>query len=49
MQSQEMLRKVREMFHLQKDAPPPPRWQTLLASFYLGMLLYLAAHLVNLI
>lgn len=49
MRIREYTRKVQEMFHLQKDAPPPPRWQTLLASFYLGMLLYLAAHLVNLV
>jgi hypothetical protein len=44
--------KVRQFLmstHLHKDAPPPPRWQTLIASFYLGMLLYLAAQVMNLI
>lgn len=49
MQVRDMFRKVQVMFHLQKDAPPPPRWQTMLASFYLGLLLYLAAQMVNLI
>jgi hypothetical protein len=49
MQVRQMLQQLQEMFHLRKDSPPPPRWQTMLASFYLGLLMYLAAHLVNLI
>jgi hypothetical protein len=49
MHVQQMLRQIQDMFHLRKDSPPPPRWQTMLASVYLGMLLYLAAHMVNLI
>ncbi len=49
MQVREMLRKLRQMFYLQKDSPPPPRWMRLVASFYLGLLLYLVAHLSNLV
>ena len=49
MQLQKQVNQVKAMLYLDKNSPPPPRWMTLLASFYMGMLLFLAAHLVNLI
>lgn len=49
MQLQKHVRQVKALMYLDKNSPPPPRWVTLLASFYMGMLLFLAAHLVNLI
>jgi hypothetical protein len=49
MQLQKRIHQVKAMMYLDKNSPPPPRWMTLLASVYMGMLLFLAAHLVNLI
>ena len=48
MQLQKNYRRLLNMVHLDKNNPPP-RWMTLVASFYLGMLLFLAAHMLNLI
>jgi hypothetical protein len=48
MQLQKQYRRLLNLAHLDKNNPPP-RWMTLLASFYLGMLLFLAAHLIHLI
>ena len=48
MQLQKNYRRLLNMAYLSKDNPPP-RWMTLVASFYLGLLLYLAAHLLHLI
>jgi len=49
MQLQEHFRRLKTSLYLDKNSPPPPRWMRLVASFYLGMLLYLAAHLINLV
>jgi hypothetical protein len=48
MQLQKHVRQLKKTMYLDKDTPPP-RWVTLIASGYLGMMLFLAAHLVKLI
>jgi hypothetical protein len=48
MQLQKNYRRFLSMVYLDKNNPPP-RWVTLVASFYLGLLLFLAAHMLNLI
>jgi hypothetical protein len=48
MQLQKNYRRFRTMLYLDKDTPPP-RWMTLAASFYLGMMLFLAARLLHLV
>ena len=49
MELKKQFRNLLTMLYLDKNGPPPPRWMRLVASFYLGMLLYLAAHLTHLI
>jgi len=48
MQLLKHIRQLKTRLYLDKDNPPP-RWVTLVASVYLGTMLYLAAHLVNLV
>lgn len=48
MQLQKHVSQLKKAMYLEKDTPPP-RWVTLIASGYLGMMLFLAAHMVNLI
>jgi hypothetical protein len=48
MQLQKNYRRLLNLAYLDKNNPPP-RWMTFLASFYLGMLLFLAAHMLHLI
>lgn len=44
-----MLNNLTDAFRRNRNAAPPPRWMVMVASFYLGALLYLAAHLIGLI
>ena len=48
MQLQKQYRRLLTLAYLDKNNPPP-RWMTFLASFYLGLLLFLAAHMLHLI
>jgi hypothetical protein len=44
MRIQNAIRWVRAFFQKDPEAAPPPRWQIIVASVYLGMLLYLAVY-----
>lgn len=41
MNLRQIIEQIRNYFR--KDAAPPPRWQVITASIYLGMLLFLIA------
>ncbi len=44
-----MLRNITTSFRRHRESAPPPRWQVMVASFYIGALMYLAAHLSGLL
>ncbi len=44
MQIQDTIERLRDLLKKYADAAPPPRWQILVASIYLGMLIYLLVY-----
>jgi len=44
MQIDNPVERLRALARRYADAPPPPRWQVIVASVYLGMLIYLLVY-----
>lgn len=44
MQIQYAIERLRDLIKRYADAPPPPRWQVIVASVYFGMLIYLLVY-----
>jgi hypothetical protein len=44
MQIQDAIERLRVFLKKYADAPPPPRWQVIVASVYFGMLIYLLVY-----